>query len=786
MIDSNDQKCLYIPNFTELNVSKEEEERLKEIFKYELLDYEIDDPALLSLNKLAAYICDVPMSNVSIVNLKYCEFISRAPGFNFSNTIREHSFCHYAILQDQFFEVEDTMRDKRFEQNVFVKNQPKPVRYYAAWPVKSPAGCNVGVLLVADFVPRKMSPQQIEALRVLRDQVQIQFIIKMQNKELTALYLKAEKLSKVKDEFISNISHELRTPLNAINGYAHILQKSSLDKDQREAVSIIRNSSEILIPMVNDILDFSKINSQKLVLEKIPFNLRETVLLVYHLLLNKAKEKSLKFELNVDEKIPSKLIGDKIRINQIIMNLASNSLKFTEKGSVSINVKLREETQENVVIDFSVRDTGIGIPEDKIKTIFERFEQAGSEITRKFGGTGLGLNISKNLVQLHGGELKVKSKYGQGSEFYFTIKYEKVSPEFETLEKTKLEIESRKSEFNMSKFKNLRVLICEDNSINIKLIKHYFKNKVSFLGIAENGEKAIEILKNTKFDVILMDIHMPILDGIETTKYIRNTLNLSIPIIGFTNNNSQEEKEMCLSIGMNDYINKTFVSNEIFDKISNVLSLSDKCDNDETSSEKETINNLLKYYSFSPRKISRKKKYIKEKSKFKKSNENFDVKHKKKSLDVQKEKTLKINESSGNESKLNNLLHSGDCRYLNKKTDHINLSILNDFSGDDRVFEKELMQHFLEKFYSDFENLKFNLKEQNYKEIEFFIHKMKSPLGIFGLSNITENLEYIKLLSNKEYLYKLSLEILGNVENNIKIIEQELRDLLESEVYLKT
>lgn len=784
MINMRNQKYLSLPNSAEHNISIDDEERQKEIFKYELLDYQIDDPSLQSLNILATYICDVPMSNISIVNMDYCQFISRAPGFNFSKTIRENSFCHYAIMQDKFFEVEDTLKDKRFEENIFVKNQPKPVRYYAAWPVKSPSGFNVGLILIADFIPRKMLSKQIEGLRILRDHVQIQFIINMQNKELTTLNQKADKLSKVKDEFISNISHELRTPLNAINGYAHVLEKSSLDYEQREAVEIIINSSEILIPMVNDVLDFSKINSEKLAIEKILFNLKDTVSLVYHLLLNKAKEKNLKFELKIDEKIPKKLIGDKIRINQIIMNLAGNAIKFTEKGSISINLFTRNETPDYTEIEFSVKDTGIGIPNDKLKSIFERFEQAGSEITRKFGGTGLGLNISKNLVQLQGGELKVRSAYSKGSEFYFSLKYEKIKSEIECIVKTKLEVNSSNSDYKPNSLKDIRVLVCEDNLINIKLIKHYFKTKVSVLEVAEDGEKAIEILKNKKFDIILMDIQMPVLDGIETTKYLRNTLKIKIPIIAFTNNNNKKEREMCLSIGMNDYINKSFVSKEILEKISNFLFLKDEVENQEFPNENYSKNNLKIYNSHSESKTSRKTKFKKSKSNIKKNKEDFNIGKESTKLEAKKEIVLEINESSIVDDKLKNILNSESPSNLNKKIDHLNLSILKDFSGDDKVFERELMEHFLEKFNYDFENFKCNINQLNSKEVEFFVHKMKSPLGIFGLNNITEDLEYLKVLCNKEYIYRLSLEIIEKVESNIKIIQKEINEFLESEDYV--
>jgi signal transduction histidine kinase/CheY-like chemotaxis protein/HPt (histidine-containing phosphotransfer) domain-containing protein len=782
-----------------------EEERIKEITKYELNNLEIDDPALLAINKLAAYICDTPISKVSIVNMDYCKFISRE-GSELETTVRKNSFCHYAVSQDTFFEVEDILKDERFVDNAFVKDNPKPPMYYAAWPLKSPGGSNFGVLFVVDFVPRKLLPKQIEALRILRDQVLIQFIIKMQNKELSALNIKAEKLSKVKDEFISNISHEIRTPLNAINGYAHLLAKTSLNNEQTEAVEIIKSSSEILITLVNDILDFSKINSEKLKLEKIPFDLKKTIRLVYDLLRKKIQQKKINFEMKFDEKIPNKILGDEIRINQIIMNLAGNALKFTDKGSISINVNISNETEENIRLDFSVRDTGIGITEEKLKTIFERFEQAGTEITRKFGGTGLGLNISKNLVELHGGELKVKSKLGEGSEFYFSILYDKLkqdkSFENEKLEKSKLSVDS-------NLLKNQRIMICEDNSVNIKLIKHYFKNKVKYLEIAENGQQAIEKLNVTRFDMILMDIHMPVMDGYEATKYIRNTMKLSLPIIGFTVNNSEDEREKCLSIGMNDYVNKNFTTDEILEKLTKILTLNKKCDEIASVHEFNVKEKVIfkNFKSISPTKTKRNKlqlNFLKKNTIKFKSYQNLpmlrNMNKENSDLNIIKIDATKPSKFSGSigpilkTEKVNkevipskNLLKSKECFEINQQQqlDHVNLKNIQDFSGNDKIFEKELIHHFLEKFPKDLGNLLYNFTSRNYKEVDFYIHKIKSPLVMFGLKNIISQLEEVKLLCNQDYIYKLALDKLTNVENNLKIINKELHDLLESNYGLK-
>jgi signal transduction histidine kinase/DNA-binding response OmpR family regulator len=566
----HDEELFLLTDSTTATMSDKERDRIQNLMEYDL-NYEFNDEELQSIAKLASFITGLPQAYVTIVGVKYTNFLTSV-GSDVQGAPREMTFCNYCIQQDNFFELKDTLVDERSKDSTYIKCVPNPLRYYGGWPLKSKEGYNLGSICVCSMEPFEMAEDHKIALKTLADQVMTQFQLKRQNRLLSAAKLKAEKLSKIKDDFISNISHELRTPLNAINGYAEILGKSKLDPDQQEAVSIIQNSSEILITLVNDILDFSKINSEKLALEKIPFSLEKTVKLVYDLLLKKAEQKNIHLVNIFDEKIPKKIMGDKIRINQIIMNLAGNAIKFTEKGSVTIEVKLLEESEKDLILYFSVRDTGIGIPRDKLDKIFERFEQAGTEITRKFGGTGLGLNISKNLVELHDGKLEVKSIYGEGSEFFFSIKFDKFTLNNEVQQE--LMVDQLKSKnIIKSNLEKLRVLICEDNSVNIKLINHMFKGKVTHLEIAENGKVAIEILKRKMFDVILMDVHMPDMDGLETTKYIRNTLKLNVPIIGFTATSSQAEKEMCLEVGMNDCITKSFLSEEVFHNMCSVVSL---------------------------------------------------------------------------------------------------------------------------------------------------------------------------------------------------------------------
>jgi signal transduction histidine kinase/DNA-binding response OmpR family regulator/HPt (histidine-containing phosphotransfer) domain-containing protein len=749
-------------------------------------------------------------------------------------TCRENSFCHLAIQQDDIFEIEDSTKDSRFSENEFVKGQHTPLTYYAGFPLKSPKGFNLGSLCVCDWKANKLNDKQRLNLKTLTEQVMAQLDVKTpllelkkQNKKLIEANQRSEVLSKAKDEFISNVSHELRTPLNAINGYANILSQSILDKDQEQAVTIIKNSSEILITLVNDILDFSKINSDQIKLEKIPFNLKKTVKLVYDLLLNKAKEKNIKLEINYDEKIPKRLLGDKVRINQIIMNLVGNAIKFTKKGKVSIEVKLNTnelcetplqndlhndskvsfvknlKNSSSFFINFWVRDTGIGIPQDKIDTIFERFVQAGTEITRKFGGTGLGLNISKNLVGLHGGKLKVKSVHGEGSEFFFSIPYNLLDVYSSTYKQNHISDLQKLNEEHFFKLAKLRVLVCEDNSVNIKLVKHLFKNKITYLEVVENGLIGIEMLKTKPFDVILMDLHMPEMDGIEATKYIRNVLKSKIPIIGFTANSSLEEKELCLRSGMNDYLTKTFVNNDIYKKLADVISKSKEYLEDEQEkfnivnspkekmikhkSEKCFSKNLLNIASESPNFFFKNKNLIVRR---KRSNSNFIDIHtnpSKKIFSSLFKPYLKLElkyEKYSSSSCSEEDQHTAtliDKEILHYTSDqeiiyHVDMASLKEMSTDED-FNKEIIEYFIDNFPQELHSLKSDILENNKKQVKFKVHKMKTPLVMFGLNNLIEKFEKIEKLCNNN-VNELAIIEYNYVDEKIKIILEELKDIL--------
>jgi PAS domain S-box-containing protein len=363
---------------------------------------------------------------------------------------------------------------------------------------------------------------------------------------------------KAKQQFLSNMSHEIRTPMNAIIGFTKVILKTDLTAKQKEYLTAIKMSGDALIVLINDILDLAKVDAGKMIFEKTPFKLSVSILAMLHLFESKIEEKNLLLVKEYDENIPQVLIGDPVRLHQIILNLVSNAVKFTNKGQIKVSIKMVNEDDSKVTIKFSVTDTGIGIIDNKKAKIFENFQQASSGTSRLYGGTGLGLAIVKQLVENQGGKIEVESKIGLGSEFSFTLAFYKTKAEAEELS----EIVAFDSEA-----KDVKVLVVEDIALNQLLMRTLLDDFGFQCDIASNGKLAIEKLENKEYDIILMDLQMPEMNGFEATDYIRNKMNLKIPIMALTADVTTVDLAKCNAVGMNDYVAKPIDEKILYNKI---------------------------------------------------------------------------------------------------------------------------------------------------------------------------------------------------------------------------
>lgn len=385
--------------------------------------------------------------------------------------------------------------------------------------------------------------------------------INVLEKELKEYQERSDTSNQLKSMFLANISHEIRTPMNGIIGMYNVLKQTNLTDEQQEFLDIINLSGNNLLTIIDDILDLSKIEAGQLVLEENKFNLKNEVNAVLDLLEIKAKGKGIKLYASFENQIPNAYIGDQARLKQILINLTNNAIKYTKEGSVTIKIETENIEEDYCDMKFSVVDTGIGISKQGQEKLFQAFSQIDSTTTRKYGGTGLGLAIAKNLTSLMNGDIGVESEEGKGSTFWFTATLKRNKESSELIQKDEAPVKEK--EVNP-----LTILLVEDNLLNQKFAMATLRKEGHRIEIAENGKVALDMYKNKKYDLILMDIQMPVMDGIEATKEIRKiemskNIKDQTKIIAITAYVMERDRSMCLGAGMNEYLAKPFKPNDL-------------------------------------------------------------------------------------------------------------------------------------------------------------------------------------------------------------------------------
>lgn len=486
-------------------------------------------------------------------------------------TVNITGISRASIMDTDFFEYfTEPQKAREVYQEVFAKgsvaNSPLTVRHtdgkltdvlFNGSVYKDIEGNVLGVVIVARDVTEqnRISKELTEAIVFAELATVIAEEAKLKAEKATAT---AEDAVKAKQQFLSNMSHEIRTPMNAIIGFTKVVLKTELNVKQREYLNAIKQSGNALIVLINDILDLAKVDAGKMTFESMPFKLESSILAMIHLFEARIEEKNLKLIRDYDSRIPEVLLGDPVRLHQIILNLVSNAIKFTSKGHIKISTSLVQEDDTKAYIEFAVTDTGIGISANKMDSIFENFQQASSGTSRLYGGTGLGLAIVKQLVEAQGGSIAVESEIDEGSTFRFTLSFQRTNDKAES-DTELIELDTE--------LKHIKVLVAEDMALNQLLMKTLLDDFGFERDIAANGKIAIEKLAKKDYDIVLMDLQMPEMNGFEATEYIRNTMHSNIPIIALTADVTTVDLAKCKAVGMNDYIAKPVDERVLYSKI---------------------------------------------------------------------------------------------------------------------------------------------------------------------------------------------------------------------------
>jgi PAS domain S-box-containing protein len=466
---------------------------------------------------------------------------SEVAGRNFSFLV-DPAFLH-KVYQHYTNQLKDGTRETILEFYAITRDGQRKWVEQIAVLLEDPDGTKTGFQCFVRDISEKQAMQQ--ALIAAREE--------------------AEDARKMQEQFLANMSHEIRTPMNGIQGMTQLLTETPLNHQQQEFVGVIGLSVENLLVIINDILDFSKIKAGKLSIEKIDFRPADVVANIHALFGDRLAKKGLGFETAIDPGIPEWLQGDPHRLSQVLINLVGNAIKFSEHGTIRIQTTLVETGPRSATVAFAVSDQGIGIRQENLPHIFDSFSQAGSDIARKYGGTGLGLAICKQLTALQEGAIDVRSEEGRGTTFRFQIPFGNRQPQRQPRA-------ALQSIGNFNGFlRDLSILVVEDNPINQKVTEHVLNKAGAVVTIADNGELAIQQLNQKSFDLIIMDLQMPVMDGYETTRFLRDTLRLRTPVLAMTASAIKGEHLRCLEAGMDDYMSKPFEFKDFYHRVARLL-----------------------------------------------------------------------------------------------------------------------------------------------------------------------------------------------------------------------
>ncbi|MFN8391934.1 MAG: response regulator [Bdellovibrionota bacterium] len=548
-------------------MNSSEEQRLRELLKFQILDTP-DEEAYDGITSLLAELCNVPIALISLVDENRQWFKSKQ-GLEVNETPRDISFCRNVVENESPLIVPDTLLDPRFVNNPFVTGSPH-IRFYAGMPIVTSKGFVLGSLCVLDRKPRTLTEGQIKSLKVLSAQVMAQIelrylmqlekenstriesqneLLAQQTRELLAARDAAIESTRTKSKFLALVSHEIRTPLNSVIGLSELLLEEDLGMKERSFIERIQRSGEILLETVNDILDLSKIESGKMLVEEQTFDLRQLLTDAADVARPRADAKHLALKIDLEDTSAHPFVGDSHKIRQIVLNFLSNAIKFTAHGSVTVRSETVSRSGLGSLVRISVTDTGMGIPQNQIESIFESFSQADGSITRRFGGTGLGLAICKQLAVLLKGRIGVQSVPDRGSTFWFELPLLAAEP---------VDTEPHTPSDAPVSFGSVNVLLVEDDPTNRIVAEGFLRRYCARVRSVGNGSEALSALRDQRYDLILTDIQMPEMDGYQLAAAVRQQegARAHTPIIAMTGHALEGDRETCLSAGMDDYIAK--------------------------------------------------------------------------------------------------------------------------------------------------------------------------------------------------------------------------------------